>query len=194
METKSCSKCKVIQPVSEFYKRHGKPDSSCKSCAREYLAKTKEQRSSYHKEYYSKTKEHKLERSKINYLKNRELRKKQITEWNKANRDRINYLQRERYKTNPESKIEHKHRRRARLYNNGVYEVSAKFLRNLRNSPCVMCGSTDNISVDHIVPVSRGGRHAEGNLQPLCGLCNSSKSNRTMMEWKLALQKSGGIK
>lgn len=34
------------------------------------------------------------------------------------------------------------------------------------------------LEVDHIVPVSRGGMSAEGNLQTLCWRCNRTKSNK----------------
>ena len=188
MTHKTCSRCKQIQPNSEFYLYHGKPRSQCKSCTRDYLTKTKESRSLYHKEYYAKTREHKLEKTHINYEKNKDLRKQQASLWNKKNKDRVNYLQRERYRLRPETKSEHKHRRRARLNNNGVYHVSTKFLNKLRSSSCAVCKSTNSVSIDHIVPISRGGAHSEGNLQPLCFSCNSSKGNKTMMEWKLFMK------
>ena len=37
-----------------------------------------------------------------------------------------------------------------------------------------------NLTVDHIVPQSKGGSHHEQNLQLLCGACNSTKGERTM--------------
>lgn len=43
---------------------------------------------------------------------------------------------------------------------------------------CCHCGSRDALSIDHIVPVSRGGSDDEDNLQTLCRPCNSRKSNR----------------
>lgn len=91
--------------------------------------------------------------------------------------------------SNPTKRMEMKNRRRARLANNGVYVVGSAFLERLYSSPCVMCGSLENISADHIIPIARGGTHSESNLQPLCGSCNSSKRDRTMTEWKYAIRK-----
>lgn len=44
--------------------------------------------------------------------------------------------------------------------------------------PCVRCGSTDRVVLDHITPQVRGGRYVEGNVQPLCTPCNSRKAGR----------------
>lgn len=48
---------------------------------------------------------------------------------------------------------------------------------------CTYCGQPAT-SIDHVVPLSRGGNNYEGNLTPACGYCNSSKNNRTVMEWR----------
>lgn len=40
---------------------------------------------------------------------------------------------------------------------------------------CRHCGQGKNLSVDHIVPWSRGGAHDMENFQTLCRPCNSSK-------------------
>jgi hypothetical protein len=43
---------------------------------------------------------------------------------------------------------------------------------------CVSCGSTDDLTIDHIVPLTRGGTNDLINLQVLCRPCNSRKSNK----------------
>src|SRR5689334_14408610 len=40
---------------------------------------------------------------------------------------------------------------------------------------CTQCGTTDHLTADHIVPLSRGGRTELHNLQVLCLSCNSRK-------------------
>ena len=42
---------------------------------------------------------------------------------------------------------------------------------------CKKCGATDNLHLDHIKPVSKGGDDSLDNLQVLCCSCNSSKGN-----------------
>jgi hypothetical protein len=43
---------------------------------------------------------------------------------------------------------------------------------------CLTCGATDNLTLDHIIPWSKGGPDTEENLRTLCHSCNSRKGNR----------------
>lgn len=40
---------------------------------------------------------------------------------------------------------------------------------------CRNCASAEDLEVDHIKPVAKGGRDDEANLQVLCGPCNRRK-------------------
>lgn len=49
------------------------------------------------------------------------------------------------------------------------------------NHSCAICGLSENqvkMTRDHIIPVSLGGDSSIANIQPLCALCNSRKSNK----------------
>lgn len=48
---------------------------------------------------------------------------------------------------------------------------------------CVACGATNNITIDHIIPLAKGGTNCIDNLQPLCHSCNSSKGVKSMDEF-----------
>ncbi len=45
---------------------------------------------------------------------------------------------------------------------------------------CLRCGSTTDLTKDHVVPLARGGTHDIANIQPLCRRCNSWKNDRTI--------------
>ena len=45
------------------------------------------------------------------------------------------------------------------------------------NYQCAHCGSRENLTIDHILPVSLYGGNEKENLQVLCRSCNSKKGN-----------------
>ena len=45
---------------------------------------------------------------------------------------------------------------------------------------CLVLFPFRNLTVDHVVPQSKGGSDHPDNLQLLCGACNSKKGERTM--------------
>jgi 5-methylcytosine-specific restriction endonuclease McrA len=40
---------------------------------------------------------------------------------------------------------------------------------------CCHCGATQKLTIDHIIPLAKGGADDISNLQTLCSSCNSSK-------------------
>lgn len=55
--------------------------------------------------------------------------------------------------------------------------------RVLEGASCAACGVTEDLVVDHVVPVVRGGSCEEENLQALCDPCNRAKGRKTMEEF-----------
>ncbi len=47
------------------------------------------------------------------------------------------------------------------------------------------------LTLDHIVPIVRGGKSSRGNVVPSCKECNSKKKYLLTMEWEEYLQKMG---
>jgi 5-methylcytosine-specific restriction endonuclease McrA len=75
--------------------------------------------------------------------------------------------------------------RRAIKRGTGGIKLSASEIMQIRKSPCFYCGTIGLNELDHIVPLSRGGKHTIGNLVSACRTCNASKGNKTIMEWRL---------
>lgn len=61
-----------------------------------------------------------------------------------------------------------------------------EFIKKRDNFTCCNCGNSTYmepnllLEIDHIIPVSKGGRTVEDNLQTLCWKCNRSKSDKIM--------------
>ena len=56
---------------------------------------------------------------------------------------------------------------------------------------CAYCLKPGANSLDHVLPISRGGTNATGNLTMACQSCNSAKRDRTPLEWIFGLPKLG---
>lgn len=57
------------------------------------------------------------------------------------------------------------------------------------NYECCYCGSRDHLTVDHVIPESRGGKTSFENCVAACFPCNNKKNNRTPREANMFLKK-----
>ena len=188
---KQSTKCKHIKPHSEFSKDSRSSSgllSRCKECMREY------------KRNWSKNNPEKVVKYSKNWSKNNpEKRKESANNWYYRNKESENYKSKLRARENKEKiAIRKKHwaknnpekiraqteRRRIRKLQNKEYLITEKEYKKLYLQPCVYCGSKKRITMDHVIPISRGGTHGIGNLVPACLSCNSSKRDKTIMEWR----------
>jgi 5-methylcytosine-specific restriction endonuclease McrA len=51
---------------------------------------------------------------------------------------------------------------------------------------CHYCGGTfppADLTMDHIVPIARGGKSVKNNVAPCCKSCNSKKRQLLPLEW-----------
>ncbi len=59
---------------------------------------------------------------------------------------------------------------------------------------CHYCGGRfkrDELSMDHVVPVIRGGKSTRGNCVPACKDCNNKKKYMLPIEWEEYLRSLG---
>jgi len=176
---KICSVCHEHKPKTEFHKNKNTKDGltvTCKPCAisrssrwqKENPERVTEVQKMIYRKNPKKTKISSKKRNKTYYQKHTDAQKQRTKE----------YRQR-----HPERHREQQARRRSRKKQAGIYLILEKELKALLSRCCVNCGTNENITLDHIVPISRGGRHSVGNLQPLCLSCNSKKNNMFLIEW-----------
>ena len=154
---KVCYKCKEEKSIDLFYKKSSTKDgltSHCKKCINLYNSEKKEQKREY--DYYYRIR----------------------------NRKRIKKVKDLYYLNNHELYRDKAHGRRAKVNQNGVFKILRKELKKLYSSPCFYCGSLNKITIDHVIPISRGGTHGIGNLVAACAFCNRSKNKKFLIEWK----------
>lgn len=74
--------------------------------------------------------------------------------------------------------------RRVRLANGrGVTTAELRELIDQYDGRCAYCGENVADTIDHVIPLSRGGLHQIDNLLPACRSCNSHKHTKTLKEW-----------
>lgn len=111
-----------------------------------------------------------------------------VEAWRAANPERAAEQLREWRKANPELVVAKLHRRRARLLDAFVEDVDRMVVWGRDNGLCGICGEwvdpelpwPEKLSktLDHVVPLSRGGKHSYANAQIAHAVCNSRKNDR----------------
>lgn len=195
---KECTRCNGVKLFSEFIYR---PKSNykdgysswCKDCQ---LAVSREAGLA---RYYA-NREESLAKHREWYSQNRDKARAAMRAWQSQNRAKLTAYQRERYRNDPavrqrvlESRKRHvarnpeKNRVSSLRYWARKKQASGDFtteewirLCDYYGNRCLACGKQESISIDHIVPLSKGGSNDISNLQPLCLSCNSSKNARTI--------------
>jgi 5-methylcytosine-specific restriction endonuclease McrA len=68
-------------------------------------------------------------------------------------------------------------------------KISRRALFARDNWRCVYCGaSSGRLTLDHVLPRSRGGESSWENVVTSCGPCNHRKGNRTLKEARMELR------
>lgn len=85
------------------------------------------------------------------------------------------YITDDRSKSNQAGSMAHR-ARKMKAKGRGVTAKEWKDIKEKHGNKCLKCGSIENISMDHVIPLAKGGEHDVNNIQPLCRHCNSVKN------------------
>lgn len=171
---KQCSKCKEIKPLEYFGKDTRSKSglrSQCKECEKSY-EKTRDQNKK--RDYFRKYRQ-----------EHRDVEKNRYENWKENNP--------EKYKAY-HTRTKLKNRCKVNKYDK---DITLEKLYNRDGGTCALCGGLcdyeDYIlkgetfiagnyypSIDHIIPLSRGGSHTWENVQLSHRQCNSKKYNKTL--------------
>lgn len=188
---KICSKCKLELSIDSFNKHKRMPDgirSECRSCTSEANRKWREanveKRKIDNKKWRDANSDKDKQRKLDYYYSNKLKMQKQSNDWHANNSGYSSDYMKQWREDNPGRSSEYVHVRRTRMQNNGLYKVLKRDLKRLYSASCAYCGATEDITLDHVVPLKRGGSHGIGNLVAACRTCNSSKGAKLLVEWR----------
>jgi 5-methylcytosine-specific restriction endonuclease McrA len=193
-----CYRCDEWKAPTEFYSRY----KFCKECRKQDIraweAKNPERVADSKKrwkqknpdadaQHYQANKERIKARTRNYYEENREQLLEQRRVYARANLDaRVEYKRQWR-KDNPEKHRAQSMRRRALKLASGG-ECDATTIQEMYESQQGLCAYCETVlfgsfHVDHMVPLSRGGRNDWTNLAITCADCNLSKAIKTVEEF-----------
>lgn len=175
---KRCRDCKQVLPINAFYLINvvtGQRRPCCGPC-----------HGVASREFKQANREHVRAQSRSYYAANPEAVKERIRVFRMAHPERYHAIHSGWKKRNPEAvRAMGNKRRMLETAAPGEHYSAAewKAMKARYDHRCLMCcrqEPTIRLTVDHIVPVSRGGSNSIDNLQPLCKSCNSKKYRTTV--------------
>lgn len=177
--TRECTSCGTRLPLEQFdldRSSTGRRRGQCKPC-----------RSTLMKAWYAANRERQAARQQAR---------------RDADPDKARRQDMERYQRNKAKRIalaaEGWHKRRAlKMQSPRVAGITKAALRKIHGDACRYCGTTmqfivcknaqyvpDQATIEHIVPLSKGGAHDWENVALACRRCNLRKNRRTPDEWE----------
>lgn len=192
-------------PLTEFFICGGRPQGICKSDSRAIALANARLNAEQHRVNARRW-----------YAANPERTKARITKWRTANPERLiehnrtpakraksrEYMRsrigteeyrayQRAYKKRTGKGTTDKAERRARVRNATVEKVSRHDVITRDGLICYLCAITltwDSATLDHVIPLARGGSHSLDNLRVCCGTCNRRKHTRTLDEYRAYLR------
>jgi 5-methylcytosine-specific restriction endonuclease McrA len=191
---KCCSACFGLLPLGQFWRNSGCADGHetiCKECRKVQLRAYRAQNHVRvkHAQHAREFRQRHPERVRLSLQK-----------WLDAHPQYERDRARRRYAADPERSHDATYRWMARnpgkmqayyaartAVLRAAGDVDREYVARLLSGQCAYCPA-EATSVDHVIPVSRGGTNQNENLVGACRRCNASKSDRTPDEWYASRQ------
>lgn len=174
-----CKRCEVPKPIDQFDKDSGARTgrrADCKPCRSAYMtgyyAENMDERKAYMRERLLNNGDRVRELDSARYVRDRQKRAALAAQYGQIRRARM----------------------AGREYEKGI---SLKALRERDGGDCCHCGvemvfrrfkSGEGVgtqaTIEHLVPISRGGTHTWGNVALACRDCNFRRGAKSLDEWK----------
>lgn len=174
---KTCTVCRLSKDLVFFSARARSPDGlqpRCKDCSRA--------------------------RDSAYYAKNSDVAKARANVWASVNvgkRKDIESRYRKRNRTAQNLRTQN-YRARKRAVSDG-WDVTPEWWNHLLEmfgGKCGYCRTPGKLTLEHVIPLSRGGLHTPDNVIPACGACNYAKAAQTPDEvgWPVYIPGSDAVR
>ncbi len=194
---KYCSACNSQKNLDDFYNNKATGDGKstyCKPCHSAYIkqrsVKTKQRRAETNRAWYLKNRQRKAQTKKVWLEQNKSKVLAKQAEYRQKNKQVIALKTALYAQENPHKIRASALRQCAKRKGAKIFHISDREIIKMLSSQCSVTGCTNlDIEMDHVIPLSRGGSHCIGNLQPMCTHHNRVKNNKTNMEFRVYMQK-----
>jgi len=174
---KKCNRCGEVKPLENFMKNPKMADGRLHQC---FVCVMKAR-----KRFYKKNIQKFIEARKKLYWSNREDAIKKSIEWGRKNKDKRKII-RKRWSiqnTLPKAVMNKNWNARKQGAKGSFTLEEYKNKLAIHNNKCGYCLVGDAYTVDHIVPISKGGTNFISNIMPCCLKCNGQKRDYLLNEW-----------
>lgn len=194
---KTCPDCGIHKPFTEFHKDSQKKSgyrTYCKDCqtnrVKNHYKENSERITQYKRDYRKENKEHVNEIQRKLWHKHKEKYRERMRIYRLNNLDKFRENRRKSYRRNPEANARYGQKYRALKRSKFVEHVSMAVLRERDGDSCYVCKELIDFSLkhpdpmskslEHVIPISRGGEHSYANTAISHLVCNMRKGNRTI--------------
>jgi 5-methylcytosine-specific restriction endonuclease McrA len=142
------------------------------------------------KTYYRDNREKMVQWHRTYYAKHNKEENARVTKWRNDNLVKAKE-QEAKYRHSDARKIvarNYRHKRRAQEgKGSGITNRQWNDILKMYNFRCAYCGIQGNMTIDHVIPLSKGGEHSIENIVPACVECNCRKN--ASLGWKPLIYK-----
>jgi 5-methylcytosine-specific restriction endonuclease McrA len=177
---KRCPGCHETKAVAEFYKdklAYDGLNQHCKACV---AVRNKAYYDAHQEQERARYVEHGDERRAKGAIY-RAVHREVMQAYRDATAEHKRIQSRAYYALHPETALKSGRKRRAHRAAVGGTITTSEWneLAWAFGNRCLCCGTKDKpLTMDHVIPLSKGGPHVIANVQPLCQTCNNRKGVR----------------
>lgn len=179
---RNAEKCRERRKLYYWKNRKLEIDKNKKWCQ-----ENQDKRRLHRKKYYENNKEKCLAKNKEYSNLHPDVNKKAIKKYRNKNLEKCKKMIRDWIRNNRSKLTHYRNQRSLRKRTNGGKGISYEKWQEMiegENKFCFYCGDyPEKLTMDHFIPLSKGGKHDISNIVPACMFCNTSKNNQMPLDF-----------